>query len=52
MKALLHTHVPARVRDELRQVAQTHHRSIAGELRHMISRHLERERQPSKGAPA
>ena len=43
-RALVHTHVPTAVRDELRQVAQSNHRSIAGEMRKAIAYHLQRER--------
>ena len=43
-RALVHTHVPAQVREELRQVALSNHRSLAGEVRAAISEHLERER--------
>ena len=44
-RALVHTHVPVAVREELRQVAQTNHRSLAGEVRRAISEHLQRERK-------
>jgi hypothetical protein len=43
-RALVHTHVPTHVRDELRQVALSNHRSMAGEVRRAISEHLQRER--------
>jgi Arc-like DNA binding domain len=48
-RALVHTHVPRAVREELRQVAQTNHRSLAGEVRRAIAEHLERERPPETG---
>jgi hypothetical protein len=48
-KALVHTHVPVAVRDEFRAIALHNHRSIAGELRHVISEHVERERSAGKG---
>ena len=44
-RALVHTHVPRSVRDELRQVALSNHRSIAGEVRRAIAEHLQRERK-------
>jgi Arc-like DNA binding domain len=40
-KALVHTYLPADVRDELRAVAQANHRSISGELRHVIAEHIQ-----------
>lgn len=43
-RALVHTHVPKPVRDELRQVALANHRSLAGEVRRAITEHLKRER--------
>ncbi len=43
-RALVHTHVPAQVREELRQVALANHRSMSGELRLALSEHLERSR--------
>jgi hypothetical protein len=46
-KALVHTHVSRAVRDELRAVAQANHRSIAGELRRAIHRHLANEPKES-----
>lgn len=43
-RAQVHTFVDRTVRDELRQVAQENHRSLAGEVRRAIAEHLQRER--------
>jgi Arc-like DNA binding domain len=47
-RALVHTHVPRAVRDELRSVARENHRSLAGEVRRAIAEHLQRERPEPK----
>ena len=51
-RALVHAHVPRAVRDELRQVAQVNHRSLAGEVRRAIAEHLQRERATERESQA